>query len=71
MCYCPIGLSEGCGHIIGLLFKITSLMMLGCLYVPEDVVRISQPSAWRILRGEKISWKEVKNVEIYSHKTKL
>jgi len=44
--------------------------MLGCLHVPEDVVRTSHPRAWRIPRGEKISEKEVQNVEVYSHKTR-
>ena len=68
ICDCLVGLSEGCGHIIGLLFKIASLKTLGCLYVPEDVVRTSQPGAWRIPRGEK--WEKIQNVEVYSYKTR-
>ena len=70
-CDCPIGKSEGCGHVIGLLFQIANFKMLHCDFVPEDVAKTSQPQTWHMPRGEKIGGKDVLDVSVHGYRRNL
>jgi hypothetical protein len=38
-CSCPIGLSEACGHITGLLYQLAKNKVLSLKSLPEDVAK--------------------------------
>ena len=67
-CNCPVGASEGCGHVIGLLYQLAKFKMLDVRCVPEDVAKTSLPCTWSIPRGEQIAGKAVQSVQVMSYK---
>jgi hypothetical protein len=52
-CSCPIGLSEACGHITGLLYQLAKNKVLSLKALPEDAAKTSQAQTWHTPRGEK------------------
>jgi hypothetical protein len=38
-CSCPVGFSEACGHITGLLYQIAKYKVLNIRTLPEDVAK--------------------------------
>jgi hypothetical protein len=63
-CSCPIGLSEACGHITGLLYQLAKNKVLSLKSLPEDVAKTSQVQTWHTRRGKKIKSKEVQDLEV-------
>ena len=67
-CSCPIGLSEGCGHISGLLYQLAQYKILGLKAMPEDIAKTYQPQTWHAPRGEQIRGKEVQDLEVSGYR---
>jgi hypothetical protein len=67
-CSCPVGFSEACGHITGLLYQIAKHKVLNLRTLPEDVANTSQPQIWHTPRGEKIRCKEVQDMEVSGYR---
>jgi hypothetical protein len=67
-CSCPIGLSEACGHITGLLYQLAKNKVLSLKSLPEDVAKTSQAQTWHTRRGKKIKSKEVQDLEVAGYR---
>jgi hypothetical protein len=67
-CSCPVGFSEACGHITGLLYQIAKYKALNLRTLPEDVAKTSQPQTWHTTREEKIRGKEGKEMGVSGYR---
>jgi hypothetical protein len=66
-CECPVGRSEGCGHICGLLYTFAGHQAAGLDALPMDVAKTSQPQTWHVPRGNTIPGKPVHQLEVKSY----
>lgn len=66
-CSCTIGLSESCGHIIGLLYQLAHYKTMKYTLIPADVAKTSLPQTWHIPRGEKLHGDKVENITVQGY----
>jgi hypothetical protein len=67
-CSCPIGLSEACGYITGLLYQLVKYKVLNLKALPEDVAKTSRAQTWHTRRGEQIKSKEAQDLEVAGYR---
>ena len=66
-CKCENGKLAACSHVTALLYKFSYMKANGMTIIPSDVAKTSQPQAWHVPRGPKITGQAVQEVTVHGH----